>query len=153
MLTRSGVVALPWHGALRPSGIVAIGGRPLRYRVDRRRPWSYLAAPHADVGRFTGREIALPDVGQVADEYEVATPWGCLRALLWNLDAGLDLVLGRQVLGGASPSPWRPLFLLDNVNIGAGAPQCAGDVPGPMQAEGVGEEQFGRVVNFPVKVR
>ena len=90
-------------------GRVDIAGFPLSYRVDRRQAWSYLDMRWAALARPTGKYIRLTPAHRRASEKVLQTPWGELRVLLWDLCGAVDLVAGREALGGPSPSPWRRL--------------------------------------------
>lgn len=133
------------------SGSIRIAGRVLRYRIDRRRPWTHLHYHHADLGRRTGQRIGdgRPDVS--AAEVIVPTPWGDLRAVLWDLGPGLDIVVGREALGGPSPSPRRPLFPFDGPEILMDVADGSGALALALQRGGAIEKLAGKVLHFPVR--
>lgn len=133
------------------SGSACIAGRVLRYRLDRRRPWTHLDYHHADLGKRTGRRIGdgRPDVSVA--EVVIPSPWGDLRAVLWDLGPGLDIVLGREALGGPSPSPWRPLFPFNGPEVFVDVADGGGALPLPLQRGGTIEDVGGKVLHFPIR--
>lgn len=85
------------------SGIVHAGGQALRYRNDRSRYWSFLDHRAADAAVPTGIVYRFTAQAQRAGLVLLPFPCGMVRCLLWELD-GVDLVVGREALGGAAPS-------------------------------------------------
>lgn len=132
-----------------PRGTVVIAGVPLRYRMDRTQAWSYLHYRHSELAEPTGTCIKVTPSARRASEKRLVTPWGELMVLLWDLGPDLDLVAGREALGGPSPCPWRPFIFSDKTKIRTDSPNSSTPVAGPLVGERAGEQVGGRVVLFP----
>lgn len=135
------------------AGIVDIAGTPLRYRMDRTQAWSYLHYQHSALARPTGKFIKVTPSSRRASEKRLLTPWGELMVLLWDLGPDLDLVAGREALGGPSPSPWRPFIFSDKPKVGPDASNGSPAVADALVSERPRQKLGGGVILFPRKPR
>lgn len=131
------------------AGSTKIEGTALRYRLNRTQAWSYLHYRYSALAQPTGHFIRTTPAARAASEKRIRTPWGVLMVLLWDLGPDLDLVAGREALGGPSPCPWRPFFFAGHSQIRAHPADSAATVPGPLVDERPGEKIGGRVILFP----
>lgn len=130
-------------------GLVRIGARALRYRIDRTQAWSYLHPRFSSLARPTGKVIRVYPSAPRAAEKVLDTPWGSLLVVVWELGPDLDLVGGREALGGPSPNPWRPFLFTDCPKVGVDAGDGRGPAPGSLKVSGFGKQIGGDVVLFP----
>lgn len=131
------------------SGSVRIGEHALRYRLDRSQAWSYLHPRYSFLARPTGKVIRVYPSAPRATEKILETPWGPLLVVLWELGPDLDLVGGREALGGPSPNPWRPFLFADGAKVGVDAGDGSGAPASSLQNRGVGKQVRGQVILFP----
>jgi hypothetical protein len=132
-----------------PGGTVVIAGVPLRYRLDRSQAWSYLHYRHGALAESAGTYIKVTPSARRASEKRVMTPWGELMVLLWDLGPDIDLVAGREALGGPSPCPWRPFIFSDKPKVRPNPTNGTTAVAAPLVGERPGQQIGGRVVLFP----
>ena len=131
------------------SGTVVIAGVPLRYRLDRSQAWSYLHYRHSALAEPAGVFIKVMPSARRASEKRLATPWGGLMVLLWDLGPDIDLVAGREALGGPSPCPFRPFLFSDKPKVRSHPPHGPSSVAAPLVGERAGQQVGGRVILFP----
>lgn len=74
-----------------------VEGVPLRYRVDRTNPWSFLDARAAHLARRSGQLVAFPRLDQVVTEVTCRNGEVEFAALLWDLsEYEVDILIGRE---------------------------------------------------------
>lgn len=132
-----------------PGGIVVIAGVSLRYRLDRSQAWSYLHYRHSALAEPAGTYIKVTPSARRASEKRLATPWGELMVLLWDLGPDIDLVAGREALGGPSPCPWRPFIFSDKPKVRPHPSNGPAAVSAPLVDQRAGQQIGGRVIFFP----
>lgn len=135
--------------AMSLAGSVRIGAHSVRYRLDRSQAWSYLHPRYSFLARPTGKVIRVYPTAPRATEKVLPTPWGKLLVVLWELGPDLDLVGGREALGGPSPNPWRPFLFTDRPEVAVDAGDRGGSPAGPLQVRRIGQQVSGKVILFP----
>lgn len=138
----------PQTVAIPPAGTIMVAGVRLLYRIDRSQAWSYLHYRHSALAEPTGVFIKTTPAARRASEKRLVTPWGELMVLLWDLGPGLDLVAGREALGGPSPCPWRPFIFSDKPKVRPNPSNGPAAIAAPFVDESAGQQIGGRVIFF-----
>lgn len=95
------VATLPARSSTR---IIEVAGAGLRFRVEPWRRWSFIDQRFAYLGRTVGQPVRFRSTA--ADELSCYSPEGEIRALVWELGADVDLILGAE-WARLAPPPGR----------------------------------------------